>query len=62
MAGSGGYGDPFMREPEAVLNDVRQEKITIKHALEEYGVVVDVGNGKVDAKATGLRRAARPRV
>jgi N-methylhydantoinase B len=60
MAGSGGYGDPYTREPEAVLNDVRQEKITVKHAAEEYGVVIDVAKGKVDAKATAARRAARP--
>jgi N-methylhydantoinase B len=57
MAGSGGYGDPYTREPEAVLNDVRQEKITIKHAVEEYGVVIDVAKGKVDAEATKARRA-----
>jgi len=57
MAGSGGYGDPYTREPEAVLNDVRQEKITIKHAVEEYGVVIDVAKGEVDAEATKARRA-----
>ena len=59
MAGSGGYGDPYTREPEAVLNDVRQEKITVKHALREYGIVIDPASGKVDIKATDTYRAAR---
>jgi N-methylhydantoinase B len=59
MAASGGYGNPYTREPEAVLNDVRQEKITVKHALQEYGIVIDPAVGKVDIKATNDCRAAR---
>jgi N-methylhydantoinase B len=44
MAGGGGYGDPLERNPEMVLRDVIEEKVTPRHAREAYGVVV------VDAK------------
>jgi N-methylhydantoinase B len=60
MAASGGYGDPYTREPAAVLEDVRQEKITREHALREYGVVIDAAGGKVDFEATLAYRAAKP--
>jgi len=40
LAGGGGYGDPFAREPERVLADVREGKITAAHARDAYGVVV----------------------
>ena len=59
MAGSGGYGDPYTRDPAAVLEDVRQEKMTLPHALREYGVVIDPATGKVDGKATLGERARR---
>ncbi len=62
MAGSGGYGDPFERDPEAVAEDVRQEKITIAHAEREYGVAVDPATLALDAKRTAaLRREAGAR-
>ncbi len=38
--GAGGWGDPFTREPERVLRDVRDEYITIEGAARDYGVVV----------------------
>jgi N-methylhydantoinase B len=41
MAGSGGYGDPWERDPIAVFEDVTQEKITPEHARAAYGVVVN---------------------
>lgn len=40
MAGGGGYGDPFDRDPIDVLDDVIEEKVTIKHAEDAYGVVI----------------------
>lgn len=39
-AGGGGYGDPRERDPEAVLEDVREEKLSREAAREVYGVVV----------------------
>jgi len=40
-AGAGGWGDPLERDPELILNDVRNEKVSIKRARETYGVVID---------------------
>jgi len=61
VAGAGGFGEPFERDPERVLRDVREEKITVAHAREEYGVVIgEVGMG-VDLEATRQLRAAARR-
>ena len=56
MPGSGGHGDPLRRDPAAVAEDVRQEKITAQHALDAYGVVVDPDTFSVDRIATARRR------
>jgi N-methylhydantoinase B len=40
-AGAGGWGSPLERNPEMVLDDVRNEKVNIKRAREVYGVVID---------------------
>ena len=52
MPGSGGYGDPHRPNPEAVLEDVRQEKISPAHAREAYGVVIDPAAMVIDEAAT----------
>ena len=53
MAGGGGYGDPLERDPLEVLEDVREEKVTIAHAAKAYGVVIVAGRvPHVDAAAT----------
>lgn len=59
MAASGGYGDPLERDPNAVAEDVRQEKMTVIHALREYGVVLGAETFEVDLEATKRERAAR---
>ena len=56
QAGGGGYGDPLERDPSAVLEDVRQVKITVEHAREEYGVVIHPESATVDASATEEQR------
>ena len=38
--GGGGYGDPFERDPEAVLADVVNGYVSIEAAAREYGVLV----------------------
>ena len=56
--GGGGYGDPFKREPERVLEDVREGYVTQAAAEREYGVVVvetELGFS-IDTAATGQRR------
>lgn len=54
IAGAGGFGDPLKREPELVLRDVLDDKVSVEGALEDYGVVVV--DGQVDAEATQARR------
>ena len=59
MAGGGGYGDPLERDPERVLRDVVEDKVSITHAAREYGVVV-VGSDarwQLDSAATEALRA-----
>lgn len=58
-AGGGGYGDPLERSPEAVLDDVLDEFITIDDALESYAVVVDANTLAVDTTATSELRETR---
>jgi len=63
MAGGGGYGWPFERAVERVLRDVRDEKVSIAAARDEYGVVIDPETLAVDAAATErLRAEMRARV
>ena len=59
MSGSGGHGDPLARDPLAVLEDLRQGKVTPEGALRDYGVVVDPSSLELDAPATATRRAQR---
>jgi N-methylhydantoinase B len=56
QSGAGGYGPPFERDPARVLEDVREGYVTIAHARNAYGVVIDAATMTVDAGAT---RAAR---
>jgi N-methylhydantoinase B len=39
-AGGGGYGDPFTRDPQAVLSDVVNGYVSIEAAAREYGVAI----------------------
>lgn len=57
MAGGGGYGNPYEREPARVLEDVLDGKMTQSHAFDEYGVVLTKEMG-VDLAATHARRNA----
>jgi N-methylhydantoinase B len=54
----GGYGDPFLRDPQAVLTDVLDAKFTVEYAKREYGVAIDLEGGFVDQKGTTLLRAS----
>jgi N-methylhydantoinase B len=45
-SGGGGYGDPLERDPMSVLNDVREEYLTLETAEKRYGVVIDKGEIK----------------
>jgi N-methylhydantoinase B len=61
--GGGGWGDPLEREPQAVLDDVLDEYVSVEGASREYGVVL-TGSLEdltlaVDETATTARRASR---
>ncbi len=55
--GGGGWGNPLERPAERVLEDVLDGFVSVESALEDYGVVLDADGLRVDADATGLRRA-----
>jgi N-methylhydantoinase B len=57
MPGSGGYDDPLERDPHRVLEDIMQEKMSVEHAREDYGVVVDPEGMQLDLEATAAMRA-----
>jgi N-methylhydantoinase B len=67
--GGGGWGDPLEREPELVLRDVVQRKVSPEAARREYGVVLVAREAEVEtgyaiddaatAKLRGELRAAR---
>ncbi len=56
-AGGGGFGDPLERDPEAVLADVLDDKVSPEGARARYGVVVR--DGEIDHAATAERRSTR---
>jgi N-methylhydantoinase B len=59
MAGGGGWGDPLARDPEAVRQDVADDKLSLAYAAEVYGVVFHADRWPltVDQVATAARRA-----
>ena len=56
-ASGGGWGDPLDRDPQLVLHDVIDEKLTVDYVREHYGVVIDAATPKVDFEATALLRS-----
>ncbi len=56
QAGGGGYGDPLARDPQAVLADVLDEKVSADFASTQFGVVVDAAHMAIDDAATGKLR------
>ena len=59
LAGGGGWGDPFARDPAAVLRDVRNEFVSPEAARRDYGVAIDVERWAVDDAQTKVLRAGR---
>ena len=59
VCASGGHGDPLEREPEKVLADVKDEKLTIGHARKQYAVVIDPQDLTVDWEQTDALRQER---
>ncbi len=60
--GGGGYGDPFERDPAAVLADAREGKISLEKARQIYGVAINPETWQVDREKTdALRKGASRR-
>ena len=60
LPGGGGFYPPWERDPERVLEDVRQGRVSPEAAREAYGVVVDCERWEVDVEETeALRREMR---
>jgi N-methylhydantoinase B len=57
MPGGAGFGDPFLRDPEAVLSDVRRGFVSVEAAARDYGVAI--ADEKIDANQTEALRARR---
>ena len=58
QAGGGGWGDPLERDPDLVAQDVRNEKVSLASAREDYGVVLDPETFAVYHDATTRARQA----
>ena len=53
--GGGGYGAPEERDPQRVLRDVLQEKVSAERARDIYRVAI--ADGRVDEAGTEALRA-----
>jgi N-methylhydantoinase B len=54
----GGFGDPFRRDPQLVLEDVRSGLVSVELAEFDYGVVI--AGDAIDLKRTETLRSRRP--
>jgi len=50
--GGGGYGNPRERDVEAVRRDVINGYVSVEHARQDYGVVIDPQSFEIDDTAT----------
>lgn len=53
----GGYGDPLLRDPDLVVHDLTQGKISLAGAEQSYGVVIR--DGELDRQGTEALRTQR---
>ena len=56
QAGGGGWGDPLERPPEEVARDVRNDKVSLDAARDDYGVVLDEVTLEPDMEASAALR------
>jgi N-methylhydantoinase B len=55
-AGGGGWGNPFSRDADRVLRDIRDEVVSKEAARQIYGVVADETGRSIDAQKTNALR------
>ncbi len=61
LAGAGGWGNPFERDVQKVLEDVRDEKFSVEYVEREYGVAINSETIQLDmARTEQLRKRALP--
>ncbi|MCY4071447.1 MAG: hydantoinase B/oxoprolinase family protein [Chloroflexi bacterium] len=56
LPGGGGFGPPTLREPQRVLEDLRQGYVSLEAAERDYGVVIDAEKMTIDSDASKVRR------
>lgn len=52
-SGGGGYGDPFLRDPQEVLEDVAEGYVSEESAYRDYGVVIKRNGRKYEIDEIG---------
>ena len=57
--GGGGWGDPLERSPESVLRDVKNQKISLRSAREDYAVILDPEDLRTGDRVPGRRSQRR---
>jgi N-methylhydantoinase B len=57
VSGSGGFGEPAQRDPEAVMGDVREGKVSREQAGRRYKVAIAAGSLTLDRSGTAALRA-----
>ena len=57
LPGGGGFFSPLERNPQRVLEDVRQGRVSVEAAGNLYGVVIDGSTWVIDTAETELLRA-----
>jgi N-methylhydantoinase B len=62
LPGGGGYGPPFERDPELVLQDVKDGKVSLEAAKRDYGVVIDPKRMVIKTSATQKLRGGKNKV
>jgi N-methylhydantoinase B len=58
LPGAGGYGDPLERDPDLLLADVRDGKVSLESARRDYKVVIDPDTLIIDQEATAKVRSS----
>ncbi len=56
LPGGGGFNPPTQRDPQRVLEDVRQGYVSLESAASDYGVIIDPDTLTIDEAATVVRR------
>lgn len=57
--GGGGYGDPYLRDPNLVAQEVKNGILSLEKAKEDYGVIIDPETYEVNLKETEILRKKR---